>query len=47
MVNMFPPHVFDPEIINYQREGDRAGKMSPKTQYMLTLVISMGDELFA
>ena len=41
---MFPAHIFNPEIIDYQREGDRAGKMSPQAWCMFTLIISKGEE---
>jgi hypothetical protein len=46
MINVFPAHIFNPEIIGYQCEGDRAGKMSPEARGMLTLVIPMGEETF-
>jgi len=37
MIDMLP-------AIDYQREGDRAGMMSPQTWCMFTLVIFMGGE---
>jgi hypothetical protein len=43
---MLLAHIFNPEVIDYQREGDRAGKMSPKARGMFTLVIPMGKETF-
>ena len=43
---MLPTHTFNSEIIDYQREGDRAGKVSPQARGMLTLVITMGEETF-
>jgi hypothetical protein len=43
---MLLAHIFNPEVIDYQREGDRAGKMSSEARGMLTLVIPMGDETF-
>jgi hypothetical protein len=46
MINVFPAHIFNPEIIGYQCEGDRAGKMSPEARGMLTLVIPMREETF-
>jgi hypothetical protein len=44
MIDMFPAHIFNPEVIDYQREGYRAGKMSPWARCMFTLIISMGEE---
>ena len=44
MINMLPAHRFNPKIIDYQREGDRAGKVAPQAWFMFSLVISMGEE---
>jgi hypothetical protein len=44
---MLLAHIFNPEVIGYQREGDRAGKMSPEARGMLTFVIPMGEETFS
>jgi hypothetical protein len=44
---MLLAHIFNPEVIDYQREGDRAGKMSPEARGMFTFVIPMGEETFS
>ena len=41
---MLPAHILNPEIISYQRERDRAGKMLPQAWCMFTLVISLLGE---
>ena len=47
MINVLPAHIFNSKIIDYQREGDRAGKVSPQARGMLTLVITRGGEMFS
>jgi hypothetical protein len=47
VINVFPAHILNPEVIDYQREGDRAGKMSPEARGMFTFVIPMGEETFS
>jgi hypothetical protein len=47
MIDMFPPHILNPKVVDNQREGDRAGEMPPQTRCMFTVVLSMGEELFA
>jgi hypothetical protein len=44
---MLLAHIFNPEVIDYQREGDRVGKKLPKARGMLTFVIPMGEETFS
>ena len=47
MINVLLAHIFNPEIIDYQREGDRTGKMLPEAQGMFTFVIAMWEETFS
>jgi hypothetical protein len=47
MINMLLANIFNSKIINYQREGDWAGKMSPEARGMLTFVIAMREETFS
>ncbi len=44
---MFLPHILNPKVVDNQREEDRTGEMPPQIRCMFTLVISMGEELFA
>ena len=44
MINVLLANIFNPKIIDYQREGDRVGKMSPQSRGMFTFVIAMGEE---
>ncbi len=41
---MLPAHILNPEIIDYQREEDRAGKMVPQAWCIITLIMSMSEE---
>ena len=43
MINVLLANIFNPKIINYQCEGDKAGKMSPQSRGMFTFVIAMGE----
>ena len=43
MINVLLANIFNPKIIDYQREGDRVGKMSPQSWGMFTFVIAMGE----
>ena len=47
MINGLLANIFNPKIIDYQREGDRAGKMLPQSQGMFTFLIAMGEETFS
>jgi len=46
MINVLLANIFNPKIIDYQREGDRAGKMLPQSRGMFTFVIAMWEETF-
>ena len=44
---MLLANIFNPKIIDYQREGDRVGKMLPEAWCMFTFLIAMREEMFS
>jgi hypothetical protein len=47
MINVLLANIFNPKIIDYQLEGDRACKMMPEARGMFTFIIAMGEETFS